>query len=182
MRAVNSGSSSQSRRNSRNQTSGVNSPSNMVMGKRSGGNLGAQRPSRLAQNQTKPSSPRQPQSRGAVRLPRLQAFSPEDTFHMIKDADQKLATKNVFLDEQAHEAKRTQLLERAAIIKKRMDMQNQQQAGEGVRKSRFDIMAECKFSLNLWLKITPTPILQIQILFVKIIQIMCSDTDRFFLS
>ena len=46
------------------------------------------------------------------------------------------------LEEQAHEAKRQQLLERAAIVKKRMEAQGR--AGESVRKSRFDVMADRK--------------------------------------
>ena len=48
------------------------------------------------------------------------------------------------LEEQAHEAKRQQLLERAAIVKKRMEAQGR--AGESVRKSRFDVMADRKYT------------------------------------
>ena len=50
------------------------------------------------------------------------------------------------LDEQAHEAKRAQLLERAALVKKRMEAQGR--AGEGIRKSRFDAMADRKYNVN----------------------------------
>ena len=55
------------------------------------------------------------------------------------------------LDEQAHEAKRAQLLERAALVKKRMEAQGR--AGEGVRKSRFDAMADRKYNVITQLKL-----------------------------
>ena len=65
---------------------------------------------------------------------------------MVKETESKLSSyRNAMLEEQAHEAKRQQLLERAAIVKKRMEAQGR--AGEeSVRKSRFDVMADRKYT------------------------------------
>lgn len=73
-------------------------------------------------------------------------FNPTETFQLISVIDAKLANKNGVFDEEAHEAKRHLLLQRAAEAKRRIDAQTlKNEKASGTNKTAFEHLEDCKY-------------------------------------